>query len=147
MAKQTSIKHRSEGQTKSSRAEGGPTSGASPSLSPSSKSDTDEEDGSSNDSPLEETYKDDDEGTGDLMDSEAYTGPSEKVVNPLTPEALAAFNAVQARTGVTYISRIPPGMQPAKVRHLMSQYGEVGRVYLQQEGGLYLVLMSGMFAE
>ena len=25
-------------------------------------------------------------------------------------------------------------MQPTKVRHLMSQYGEVGRVYLQKEG-------------
>ncbi|KAG2033339.1 hypothetical protein BDR03DRAFT_967778 [Suillus americanus] len=48
--------------------------------------------------------------------------------------ALAKFNAAQARTGVIYISRIPPGMRPAKVRHLMSAHGEVGRVYLQQEG-------------
>ncbi|KAF8556272.1 hypothetical protein OG21DRAFT_1409329 [Imleria badia] len=69
------------------------------------------------------------------MDSEGYAGPavSEKTVKPLTPEALAAFNTAQARSGVIYISRIPPGMQPAKVRHLLSQYGEVGRVYLQQE--------------
>jgi len=71
----------------------------------------------------------------DMMDSEGYASPahSEKIVKPLTPEALAAFNTVQARSGVIYISRIPPGMQPAKVRHLLSQYGEVGRVYLQQE--------------
>ncbi|KAF9224364.1 hypothetical protein BS17DRAFT_795387 [Gyrodon lividus] len=68
-----------------------------------------------------------------MSDREGYAGPSEKVVKPLTLEALAIFNAAQARTGVIYISRIPPGMQPAKVRHLMSQYGEVGRVYLQQE--------------
>ncbi|KIJ70386.1 hypothetical protein HYDPIDRAFT_122137 [Hydnomerulius pinastri MD-312] len=67
------------------------------------------------------------------MDNEGFAGPAEKVVKPLTPEALAAFNAAQARTGVVYISRIPPGMRPAKVRHLMSQHGEVGRVYLQQE--------------
>ncbi|OAX39134.1 hypothetical protein K503DRAFT_690271 [Rhizopogon vinicolor AM-OR11-026] len=65
------------------------------------------------------------------MDLEGYAGP--KVVQPLTPEALAKFNAAQARTGVIYISRIPPGMRPAKVRHLMSAHGEVGRVYLQQE--------------
>lgn len=73
----------------------------------------------------------------DLIGSEGYAGPalSKKTVKPLTPEALAAFNTVQARSGVIYISRIPPGMQPAKVRHLLSQYGEVGRVYLQQEGG------------
>ncbi|EGO27188.1 hypothetical protein SERLADRAFT_460142 [Serpula lacrymans var. lacrymans S7.9] len=66
------------------------------------------------------------------MDPEGFSGPS-KVVKPLTPEALVAFNAAQQRTGVVYISRIPPGMQPAKVRHLMSAYDEVGRVYLQQE--------------
>ncbi|KAH9978096.1 hypothetical protein BGW80DRAFT_1285766 [Lactifluus volemus] len=41
--------------------------------------------------------------------------------------------AAQEKAGMIYISRIPPGMQPAKVRHLMSQYGEVGRVYLQKE--------------
>ncbi|TFK74357.1 hypothetical protein BDN72DRAFT_759889 [Pluteus cervinus] len=67
------------------------------------------------------------------MDETGYSGPSERIVKPLTPEALAAFKAAQDRAGVIYISRIPPGMRPAKVRHLMSQHGEVGRVYLQQE--------------
>ncbi|THH20274.1 hypothetical protein EW146_g1058 [Bondarzewia mesenterica] len=70
-------------------------------------------------------------GLGEGMDPSGFAGP--KVVKPLTPEALAAFKAAQDRAGVIYISRIPPGMQPTKVRHLMSQYGEVGRVYLQQE--------------
>lgn len=73
---------------------------------------------------------------GEGMDPEGYVGSS-KTVKPLTPEALAAFRAAQERAGVIYISRIPPGMRPAKVRHLMSQYGEVGRVYLQQEGALH----------
>ncbi|KAI9066389.1 hypothetical protein FKP32DRAFT_1589664 [Trametes sanguinea] len=72
-------------------------------------------------------------GIGKGMDPSGFAGPSEKVVKPLTPEALAAFKAAQDRAGVIYISRIPPGMRPAKVRHLMSAYGEVGRVYLQQE--------------
>ncbi|KAH9938510.1 uncharacterized protein B0H18DRAFT_866552 [Fomitopsis serialis] len=67
------------------------------------------------------------------MDPEGFAGPSEKVVKPLTPEALAAFKAAQERAGVVYISRIPPGMRPTKVRHIMTAYGEVGRVYLQQE--------------
>ncbi|RDX53608.1 hypothetical protein OH76DRAFT_1342195 [Lentinus brumalis] len=67
------------------------------------------------------------------MDPSGYAGPSEKTVKPLTPEALAAFKAAQEKAGVVYISRIPPGMRPTKVRHLMSAYGEVGRVYLQQE--------------
>jgi ESF2/ABP1 family protein len=72
------------------------------------------------------------DGLGDGMDVEGFSGP--KVVKPLTQEALAAFRAAQEKAGVIYISRIPPGMQPAKVRHLMGQYGEVGRVYLQKEG-------------
>ncbi|KAF9779551.1 hypothetical protein BJ322DRAFT_1101745 [Thelephora terrestris] len=67
------------------------------------------------------------------MDLEGFSGPEEKVVKPLTPEALAAFKAAKERTGVIYISRIPPGMRPTKVRYLMSQYGEIGKVYLQQE--------------
>jgi len=76
--------------------------------------------------------EDEDETLGDGMDADGFAGP--RVVKPLTPEALAAFKAAQEKAGVIYISRIPPGMQPTKVRHLMSQYGEVGRVYLQKEG-------------
>ena len=37
--------------------------------------------------------------------------------------------------GVVYLSRIPPFMQPRKVRHLFSPFGPVGRIYLQPEGG------------
>ncbi|KAJ7179567.1 hypothetical protein C8R46DRAFT_1160111 [Mycena filopes] len=67
------------------------------------------------------------------MDPEGFSGPAEKIVKPLTREALAIFQAAQDRAGVIYISRIPPGMRPTKVRHLMTAYGDVGRVYLQQE--------------
>ncbi|KAI0773971.1 hypothetical protein C8Q74DRAFT_1267634 [Fomes fomentarius] len=77
--------------------------------------------------------EDHDSGIGEGMDPSGFAGPSEQTVKPLTPEALAAFKAAQERSGVIYISRIPPGMRPTKVRHLMSAYGEVGRVYLQQE--------------
>jgi ESF2/ABP1 family protein len=79
-----------------------------------------------------EDVLDEETGLGRGMDPTGFSG--EKVVKPLTKEALLAFKAAQDRAGVIYISRIPPGMQPAKVRHLMSAYGETGRVYLQQEG-------------
>ena len=82
----------------------------------------------------EEEHEGSFDGFGDGMELEGFSGPEEKVVKPLTPEALAAFRATKEKTGVIYISRIPPGMRPTKVRHLMSQYGEVGKVYLQQEG-------------
>ncbi|KAH6896477.1 hypothetical protein BKA70DRAFT_1159960 [Coprinopsis sp. MPI-PUGE-AT-0042] len=78
---------------------------------------------------VQEEDEEDEIGFG--MDPEGFAG--EKVVKPLTAEALATFKAAQERAGVIYISRIPPGMRPAKVRHLMSAYGQVGRVYLQQE--------------
>ena len=87
-----------------------------------------EEEGDEDDGSDEEQ-----DGLTEGMDPSGFSGPS-RSLKPLTPEALAAFKAAQERTGVIYISRIPPGMQPAKVRHLMSAYGDIGRVYLQQEG-------------
>lgn len=36
--------------------------------------------------------------------------------------------------GIVYLSRIPPFMQPQKVKVLLSQFGTIGRVYLQPEG-------------
>lgn len=81
-----------------------------------------------------EDEEDEGNGIGKGMDPSGFAGPSSKIVKPLTHEALAAFKAAQDKAGVVYISRIPPGMRPAKVRHLMSAFGEIGRVYLQQEG-------------
>ncbi|KAL3689809.1 hypothetical protein R1sor_016118 [Riccia sorocarpa] len=39
----------------------------------------------------------------------------------------------KGKTGVVYLSRIPPHMKPLKLRHLLSQYGEVNRLYLAPE--------------
>ena len=36
--------------------------------------------------------------------------------------------------GIVYLSRVPPFMKPHKVKHLLSLYGSVGRVYLKPEG-------------
>lgn len=41
------------------------------------------------------------------------------------------------RPGIIYLSRIPPYMKPLKVRQIFSEYGEVGRVFLQPEGICY----------
>lgn len=37
--------------------------------------------------------------------------------------------------GIIYISRLPPGMTPHKVKHLMARWGEVGRVFAQARDG------------
>jgi hypothetical protein len=35
--------------------------------------------------------------------------------------------------GIVYISRIPPGMTPQKIKHLMGRWGDVGKVYAQKD--------------
>lgn len=35
--------------------------------------------------------------------------------------------------GVVYIPRVPPYMQASKLRHLLSQFGDIGRIYLTPE--------------
>ncbi|TIA61718.1 hypothetical protein D6C77_03231 [Aureobasidium pullulans] len=37
------------------------------------------------------------------------------------------------KTGVIYISRIPPFMKPATLKHYLTPYGEIGRVFLTPE--------------
>lgn len=93
---------------------------------------------SSHDEVEDETNLEELGGLTDGMDPEGFSGPSNKILKPLTKEALAEFQAIQDRAGIIYISRIPPGMRPTKVRHLMSAYGEIGRLYLQQEGMLVM---------
>ncbi|KAF6140246.1 hypothetical protein GIB67_000294 [Kingdonia uniflora] len=39
-----------------------------------------------------------------------------------------------AKRGVCYLSRVPPRMDPLKVRQLLSEYGDIERVYLKPEG-------------
>ena len=41
--------------------------------------------------------------------------------------------------GIVYLSRVPPFMKPHKVKHLLSRYGSIGRVYLKPEGQCMLV--------
>eukprot|EP00898_Chlorokybus_atmophyticus_P007658 jgi/Chlat1/7894/Chrsp66S07203 len=50
------------------------------------------------------------------------------------PEATALFQPALQQRGVIYLSRIPPFMKPLKLRHILSQYGEVLRIYLAPEG-------------
>ncbi|SCV70597.1 BQ2448_3359 [Microbotryum intermedium] len=42
----------------------------------------------------------------------------------------SASNSNGPTPGLIYLSRIPPGMGPSKVKHVLSNYGDVGRIYL-----------------
>lgn len=45
--------------------------------------------------------------------------------------------ATADRCGVCYLSRIPPHMDHVKLRQILSQYGEIHRIYLVPEGRCY----------
>ncbi|EKX49991.1 hypothetical protein GUITHDRAFT_51725, partial [Guillardia theta CCMP2712] len=66
-------------------------------------------------------------------DQEKDKDASSKVKGPLTLKKLKTFQAKQDKTGVVYLSRIPPYMKPDKVRHLLSKHGKIGRIYLTPE--------------
>jgi ESF2/ABP1 family protein len=59
---------------------------------------------------------------------------TQNVPKQLTNSKLIEFKKTKNKTGVIYLSRIPPFMKPAKIKHLLSRYGEIGRVYLAPEG-------------
>ncbi|KAF7727047.1 RNA-binding ATPase activator esf2 [Apophysomyces ossiformis] len=62
----------------------------------------------------------------------SQTGKKKKL-NKLTPEELEKFEKEQRKTGVCYLSRIPPFMKPRRLRSLLSKYAEIGRIYCTPE--------------
>ncbi|KAG7879239.1 hypothetical protein KL925_003350 [Ogataea polymorpha] len=58
---------------------------------------------------------------------------SAKKLKQLTPEQLAKEQKKIKRSGVVYLSTIPPYMKPAKLRHVLQRFGKVGRLYLKPE--------------
>ncbi|KAI8533566.1 hypothetical protein RHMOL_Rhmol10G0020400 [Rhododendron molle] len=49
-------------------------------------------------------------------------------------QQLLEETAKAAKRGVCYLSRIPPHMDPLKLRQILSHYGEILRIYLTPEG-------------
>ena len=45
----------------------------------------------------------------------------------------------EKRTGVLYLSKIPNSMTVKKVREIFSHYGEVGRMFLQVDGKVFII--------
>ena len=40
---------------------------------------------------------------------------------------------IKDKSGVVYLSSIPPGMKVSKLRYIMNQYGDVNHIYLRKE--------------
>lgn len=67
-------------------------------------------------------------------EEEEPVGSKQKKLQPLSVKNLQKFNEKHDKTGVLYISRVPPHMRPHKLRTLLQQFGSIGRLYLSQEG-------------
>ncbi|EON60925.1 hypothetical protein W97_00135 [Coniosporium apollinis CBS 100218] len=75
----------------------------------------------------------DDEGE-DIEDDPTIPQPSQSTkLKPLTPAQLAKAQRAAKRTGVIYISRIPPFMKPTTLRRLLSPHGTINRLFLTPE--------------
>ena len=60
-------------------------------------------------------------------------GPAKTELKTLTPAQLAQSRLATKKTGIIYLSRIPPYMKPHKVKHLLSRFGTIGRIFLTPE--------------
>ncbi|CAM9773911.1 unnamed protein product, partial [Chrysoparadoxa australica] len=56
-----------------------------------------------------------------------------KPLRGLSKKKLEAYNAKLAKRGVVYLSRVPPHMKPAKLRHLLEHHGQIERIYLAED--------------
>lgn len=55
------------------------------------------------------------------------------ISKPLTKKNLVATEKAIKKSGVVYLSRIPPFMKPAKLRSLLEPYGAINRIFLTPE--------------
>ena len=55
------------------------------------------------------------------------------ISKPLTKKNFVATEAAVKRSGVVYLSRIPPFMKPQKLRSLLEPYGAINRIFLTPE--------------
>lgn len=104
----------------------------------------DEEEEEQEDLEIEEAEEDkhDVDGSEDLDKSSAKEKAVHKssvttelpgVTKPLSKKNLVATEAAIKRSGVVYLSRIPPFMKPAKLRSLLEPWGAINRIFLTPE--------------
>jgi ESF2/ABP1 family protein len=91
------------------------------------------EDGDEAQSYSEEPGEDGSNPEDDEEDEEVVKPKKKKKIHKLTLTETENFNEKLRRRGVIYIARIPPRMTPTKIKSLLSDFGEVTRVYLVEE--------------
>ncbi|CAH6721043.1 pre-rRNA-processing protein Esf2p [[Candida] jaroonii] len=105
--------------------------------------DDDEEDNEGDEISQDEIDKDEDNESeddfilGELPEDEDISKIESKTktakLKKLTPEQLEKEQKRIKKTGVVYLSTIPPYMKPSKLRSILSRFGEVDRLFLKPE--------------
>ena len=67
------------------------------------------------------------------LQEDATANKTKRKVHKLSLKKTQDFNEQLRRRGVLYVARIPPRMTPTKVKTLLSDFGTVTRVFLQEE--------------
>ena len=100
------------------------------------------EDDASNDEEIEEFDESEEEGKERDEEKSDIKSKSQRIrkvselpgiSKPLTKKNLVATAAAIKRSGVVYLSRIPPFMKPTKLRSLLEPYGAINRIFLSPE--------------
>lgn len=91
--------------------------------------------GDGDDSNRETDEGDDRRQDLDATEEEAFLDdkPKKKKVRKLKLDATEDFNEKLSKRGIVYLSRVPPRMTPSKVKTLLSDWGEITRIYLVEE--------------
>jgi ESF2/ABP1 family protein len=102
---------------------------------PEQEEDDDEEDDDENEEGEEddEEQNDDDNDDAQLEDNDLHREPKQPKLKKFTPEQLEKQKKRIKKTGVCYLSKIPPYMKPSKLRAVMTRFGEVDRLFLKPE--------------
>ncbi|KAJ1998443.1 Activator of basal transcription 1 [Coemansia sp. RSA 2322] len=83
---------------------------------------------------LANSDEDEDEDEGDVGLSLANKkGKKTDGNKPLSEKEILRAQQTERRSGVVYMSRVPPFMKPIKVRQMLQKYGDIGRIYLVEE--------------
>jgi ESF2/ABP1 family protein len=81
------------------------------------------------------------DGIADFDQEETEAGPSTSAPKSKSTSTKSKSTSKKRKTlipGIVYISRLPPGMTPQKVKYLMAQWGDVGKIYAQKKDGKLL---------
>ncbi|AOW01193.1 Pre-rRNA-processing protein ESF2 [Yarrowia lipolytica] len=81
----------------------------------------------------EEDEEDEEEEEEEKEKKPVKTSSTKAKTKPMTKEEIEKHNKKIAKTGVVYFSRIPPLMDPGKLRMLLQRFGIVDRIYLVPE--------------